>query len=289
MNWKIGDRLADPATPAATDAQDVGAGRVGGGSAVAVHVEGVSKRYGSGNHSLLALDGIDVTIGDGEIVALLGPSGCGKSTLLKVLGGLYPVTSGRVVLHGNEIDGPSPLVGFMFQTPVLFPWLSVLDNTLLPIRVNRDSVRRHAPKAKEFIEMVGLSGFEDRHPWELSGGMQQRAAICRMLMADPAVLLLDEPFGALDELTREYMDMEIRSIITSTRKTAVFVTHSVPEAVFLSDRVVVLSPRPGRVAGDVRIDLGDERKGDLFASDELLAGVREVREILERSGGVEQR
>jgi NitT/TauT family transport system ATP-binding protein len=280
VNGKIAGHVGEAETARADGAREPVPSRPAG-AGVAVAAENISKRYGPDEHALLALERIDLRIANGEIVALLGPSGCGKSTLLKVLGGLYPMTGGRVEIHGQPVDGPSTLVGFMFQTPVLFPWLTVLENALLPVRVRHESLRQHEPRARGHIETVGLTGFEDRHPWELSGGMQQRAAICRMLMTDPEVLLLDEPFGALDELTREYMDEEMRSIVNATGKTAIFVTHSVPEAVFVADRVVVLSPRPGRIAGEVRVDIGRERRSELFSSEELLAGVRQVRAILE--------
>lgn len=258
---------------------------VGNVSSNLINIEALTKKYGKGEREVWALDNVNLAVDDQEVVALLGPSGCGKSTLLKMVAGLYPPTSGEIRLDGKVVDGPSDLTGLMFQTPLLFPWLTLLDNVLLPIRIRGASAKSHRGKALEYIELTGLSGFADRYPWELSGGMQQRAAICRMLMNDPSVLLLDEPFGAVDEFTREYLDVEIMSIIRQERRTAIFVTHSVSEAVFVADRVIVMSPRPGRVAGDVTVDLGPDRSSDLFSSELLLSNARTVRQVLDKARG----
>jgi NitT/TauT family transport system ATP-binding protein len=247
-----------------------------------VQLRKVSKVYAKrGSEQVTALAEVDLSIREGEIVALLGPSGCGKSTLLKIAGGLYEATGGSVTIRGEAVEGPSPHVGMMFQTPALLPWMTVLENALLPVRVRRGSRAAARPKALGHIEMVGLGGFADRYPKELSGGMQQRAGICRMLMSDPDVLLMDEPFGALDELTREYLDVEIRSIARREGKSAVLVTHSVQEAVFVADRVVVMSPRPGRIVGDVIVDLPPERGKDLLDSEQLVLYARKARALLE--------
>lgn len=247
-----------------------------------VQLRGVCKVYAKrGAEQVVALDNVDLTISSGEIVALLGPSGCGKSTLLKIAGGLYPASSGEVTIRGEAVDGPSPHAGMMFQTPALLPWMTVVENALLPVKVRRQSMSAARPKALELIEMVGLGGFADRYPKELSGGMQQRAGICRMLMSDPDLLLMDEPFGALDELTREYLDVEIRSITRRQGKSAVLVTHSVQEAVFVADRVVVMSARPGRIVGDVVIDLPADRGSDMLDSEQLLLYARKARALLE--------
>lgn len=253
-----------------------------------VCLRGVSKLYEKrGSESIRALSAVDLAIREGEIVALLGPSGCGKSTLLKIAGGLYEPTEGEITIAGDRVEGPSRHVGMMFQTPALLPWLTVLENALLPVRVRRQSRKRAKQKAMEYIHLVGLGGFEHRYPNELSGGMQQRAGICRMLMSDPVVLLMDEPFGSLDELTREYMDVELRSIVRREGKTAILVTHSVQEAVFVADRVVVMTSRPGRIAGDVEIHLEGDRGSDLLDSEALLLYCRKARALLDSASGAQ--
>lgn len=248
----------------------------------AVQVEGVTKVYNQGeSDELLAIDDVTLNVAHGQVVALLGPSGCGKSTLLKLIGGLYPTTEGKIWVDGVEVVEPSELTGMMFQKPVLFPWLKIVDNVLLPVRVHGAKREANIDRANELIELAGLAGFGESYPWQLSGGMQQRAAICRMLMGDPSVLLLDEPFGALDEMTREYMDVELRRIINQQNRSAILVTHNPLEAAFVADRVVVLSPRPGKIAGEVQVPLGKDRPDELFASDELNVYVREARSLFE--------
>ena len=222
-----------------------------------------------------------MTIAQGEVVALLGPSGCGKSTLLKMIGGLYPATDGRIHVDGVPVTEPGELTGMMFQKPVLFPWLKVVDNVLLPVRTQGAKRAEFLDRANDLIALAGLQGFSERYPWELSGGMQQRVAICRMLMGEPKVLLLDEPFGALDEMTREYMDLELRRIIIQQNRSALLVTHNPLEAAFIGDRVVVMTPRPGKIAGEVEVPLGKDRSEDLLASDELNVYIREARSLLE--------
>ena len=248
----------------------------------AVLVEGVTKIYNEDTpQQLLALDDISMEIAQGEVVALLGPSGCGKSTLLKMIGGLYPPTGGRILVDGVPVTEPGELTGMMFQKPVLFPWLKVVDNVLLPVRTQGAKRSEFLDRALDLIALAGLQGFEESYPWELSGGMQQRVAICRMLMGEPKVLLLDEPFGALDEMTREYMDLELRRIIIRQNRSALLVTHNPLEAAFIGDRVVVMTTRPGKVAGEVEVPLGKDRSEDLLASDELNVYIREARSLLE--------
>jgi NitT/TauT family transport system ATP-binding protein len=248
----------------------------------AVQVEGVTKIYNEDTpQQLLALDNISMEIAQGEVVALLGPSGCGKSTLLKMIGGLYPATSGRIFVDGVPVTEPGELTGMMFQKPVLFPWLKVVDNVLLPARTQGAKRSEFLDRANDLIALAGLQGFEESYPWELSGGMQQRVAICRMLMGEPKVLLLDEPFGALDEMTREYMDLELRRIIIRQNRSALLVTHNPLEAAFIGDRVVVMTTRPGKIAGEVEVPLGKDRSEDLLASDELNVYIREARSLLE--------
>ncbi len=248
----------------------------------AVRVDRATKIYNENTpQALTAIDDITMQVAQGEVVALLGPSGCGKSTLLKMIGGLYPPTDGRIYVDGVRVTEPSELTGMMFQKPVLFPWLKVVDNVLLPVRTHGGKRSDHLDRAYELIALAGLEGFEERYPWELSGGMQQRVAICRMLMGEPRVLLLDEPFGALDEMTREYMDLELRRIIIQQNRSAILVTHNPQEAAFIGDRVIVMTPRPGRIAGSVDIPLGKDRPEELFASDELNIYIREARALLE--------
>jgi len=247
-----------------------------------VLVDGVTKIYNEETpQALLALDDISMRVDQGEVVALLGPSGCGKSTLLKMIGGLYPATGGRILVDGVPVTEPGELTGMMFQKPVLFPWLKVVDNVLLPVRTHGAKRSEFLDRANDLIALAGLQGFEQRYPWELSGGMQQRVAICRMLMGEPKVLLLDEPFGALDEMTREYMDLELRRIIIQQNRSALLVTHNPLEAAFIGDRVVVMTPRPGKIAGEVAVPLGKDRSEDLLASDELNVYIREARSLLE--------
>ena len=251
-----------------------------------VRAEGVGKAFGDpGSDQVVALEDVDLAVGQGEVLAILGSSGCGKSTFLNLVGGLLTPTSGSISVAGDAVDGPSPSIGMMFQRPVLFPWLTVLDNIQLPMRVHGAKKNDFRDRATELVELVGLGGFGDRYPAELSGGMQQRVAICRMLIAEPHVLLLDEPFGALDELTREFMNSELRHIIVQQGRSAILVTHNPLEAVFMADRVAVFTPRPGTVAGIVDIPLGIERPKDLFTSDATHKYERDVRELFETAHG----
>ncbi len=248
----------------------------------AVLVDAVTKRYAAGSSSeVLAVDNVSLEVERGEVLALLGPSGCGKSTLLRMIGGLLAPSEGRIMMGDEVITEPNARTGIMFQRPVLFPWLTVTDNILLPMRVAGAKRRDHLDKALELVRMVGIEGFEDRYPWQLSGGMQQRVAICRMFINEPDLLLLDEPFAALDEMTREHMDAELRQIIVEKDRSAVLVTHNPLEAVFVADRVVVLSARPGRIAGEIAIPLGDIRNRSLFSSDDLHSFVTAVRQLFE--------
>ncbi|WP_439572092.1 ABC transporter ATP-binding protein [Phreatobacter sp.] len=218
-------------------------------------VENVGLVYETSRGPLTALEGLDFRVGDGEFVSVLGPSGCGKSTLLKLASGLILPTAGSLTLDGERITGPRPDAGIVFQQPTLLPWRRVIDNVLVPIRAMGRNVRDYRDKAQALIELVGLAGFENHYPHELSGGMQQRVGIARGLVHDPAMLLMDEPFAALDAMTRETMMDEIQRIWARTRKSVLFITHSIPEAVYLSDRVLVMSPRPGRVIEEVAVDL----------------------------------
>jgi NitT/TauT family transport system ATP-binding protein len=201
-----------------------------------------------------ALEDVSLTIERDEFIALVGPSGCGKSTLLRIVAGLILPTAGTATIAGQPIREPRPETGIVFQAPTLLPWASVMDNVLFPLRMMHRIDSTSADKAAALIKLVGLAGFERRSPRELSGGMQQRVAICRALVHDPDILLMDEPFGALDALTREEMTLELLRIWSERPKTVLFVTHSITEAVVLADRVVVMSPRPGRIAEIIDIE-----------------------------------
>ena len=218
-----------------------------------------------------ALSDINFSIKQGEFISVVGPSGCGKTTLLNILAGLIPKTSGSAKIAGHEVVKPLKEVGMVFQAPTLLPWRTIKENIMIPVEVQKLDKKSHLEQANQLINLVGLEGFENKYPNELSGGMQQRAGICRALVHSPAVLLMDEPFGALDAMTREYMNLELIRIWQESKQTIVFVTHSISEAVFLSDRVIVLSPRPGRIAEIVDINIPRTRDLAIMASDE--AGV----------------
>jgi NitT/TauT family transport system ATP-binding protein len=245
-----------------------------------VAVKDVSKQFGRGG--TVALQGIDLEIAEREFVSLIGPSGCGKSTLLRIVGDLIRPSSGSVVVNGKparqaRIDRD---YGIVFQDPVLYDWRTVAKNIALPLEMARWPRRRRSERVREMLELVELSGFENHHPWQLSGGMQQRVSIARALSFDPALLLMDEPFGALDEMTRERLNMELLQIWEQSGSTIVFVTHSISEAVFLSTRVVVMSPRPGRISDVISIDLPQPRTAATREEPRFFELVTQVREAL---------
>jgi NitT/TauT family transport system ATP-binding protein len=221
----------------------------------AIQIDGVAQVFRRGETETRAIERIDLSLAAGEFVSVVGPSGCGKSTLMRIISGLLMPTSGRVLIDGQPVTGPHTDLGIVFQSPVLLDWRSVLDNVLLQVELRRMSPADYAERGRALLEAVGLGDFHDRYPYELSGGMQQRAAICRALIHDPPLLLMDEPFGALDALTREQMRIDLEELWLSTSKTVVFITHSIDEAVLLSDRVVVMSPRPGRIERVIDVDL----------------------------------
>jgi NitT/TauT family transport system ATP-binding protein len=212
-----------------------------------IHLTGVSRTFAGRSGTVEALRDIDLDVADGEFVAVLGRSGCGKSTLLRLVAGLLAASAGDVVVSGERVAGPRRDIAMMFQRPALLPWRSVLDNVLLPVQIFGRRKAAHRDRAHQLLDLAGLGGFERRLPHELSGGMQQRVALCRALIAEPRVMLMDEPFSALDALTREELSGELQRIHMDNGATIVFVTHSIDEAVLLADRVVVLSPRPGRI------------------------------------------
>ncbi len=222
-----------------------------------ISIRDVTKTYGTPTGGVLALDTFSLDIAAGEFVAIVGPSGCGKSTLLRLVAGLVPVSSGSISVFGQKIAGPLHDVGIVFQQPILLDWRTVLGNVLFQIDMRGLDVRKFEPRARDLLKQVGLTDFADKRPYELSGGMKQRTAIARALVHEPPLLMMDEPFGALDALTREQMRLDLEHLWMDTRKTVIFITHSIDEAVLLADRVVVMSPRPGRI--ERIIDVGMPR------------------------------
>jgi NitT/TauT family transport system ATP-binding protein len=256
------------------------------GTGVEVRIEGVSKIYEAREgDDIQALDRIDLSIRAGEFVAIVGPSGCGKSTLLSMLAGLFPATTGSISIDGQPLTGPHPKAGVVFQTDLLLYWRSVLDNVLLPIEIKRRPRTEYVARAESLLAKVGLGGFSSKFPSELSGGMRQRVAICRALIQEPGLLLMDEPFGALDALTREQLIMDLQMMWLSLGNTVLFITHGIEEAIFLADRVIVMSPRPGRIDLDLTIDLPRPRRWkDIHENAAFIAAMRKVREIFEAKG-----
>jgi NitT/TauT family transport system ATP-binding protein len=252
-----------------------------------IGVRGLSMRYPGNAGGVQALQDINFTVAEGEFMSLVGPSGCGKTTLLKILAGLLSGFEGRATLRGTPIAKPRRDIGVVFQSPVLFPWRSVLGNVRLPGDVQHLDKARMRRQAMELIKLVGLDGFEHRYPWELSGGMQQRVGIVRALVHDPAMLLMDEPFGALDAMTRENMNVELQRIWMERRKTVLFITHSVGEAVFLADRVLVMTPRPGKIQDQLKIDLPRPRSLEVMNTERFGAHVRRIRAALNAGGGLD--
>ncbi|MBY0334415.1 MAG: ABC transporter ATP-binding protein [Acetobacteraceae bacterium] len=232
-----------------------------------VRLDGVAMRYGEGADGTLALSGTTLRVAEGEFVAVVGPSGCGKSTLMRLVTGLWPVTEGVVTVDGAPVSGPLSIAGMAFQNPTLLPWRRLLENVMLPLEVvepHRRRLRReraaYEAEARELLALVGLAGFEGRHPWELSGGMQQRASLCRALIHRPRLLMLDEPFGALDVFTREDLWAVLQALWLARRPTVILVTHDLREAAFLADRVLVMSARPGRIIAEHAVPFARPRR-----------------------------
>ena len=229
-----------------------------------IRLVGVSKTYRSREGDVPSLQPLDFHIRAGEFFVVVGPSGCGKSTLLKMISGLLPPSTGEIMVEGEKVTSPHGNVGIVFQNSLLLPWRNILANVLLPIDMKRLPRAEYLPRAMALLKLVGLEGFEKKLPWQLSGGMQQRASICRALVHDPKIMLMDEPFGALDAMTRERMNVELMRIQRETGKTVLLITHSIPEAVFLADRVLVMTERPGAVAAIYDVPLPRPRSLDVM-------------------------
>jgi NitT/TauT family transport system ATP-binding protein len=242
-----------------------------------IRVRGVAKSYASREGVVESLKPLEFDIREGEFLSVVGPSGCGKSTLLKLIAGLLPVSAGSIEIEGARVDGPAPNIGIVFQSHVLLAWRTVLENIMLQIEVRKLPRKAGAERARQLVDMVGLKGFENKLPWQLSGGMQQRASICRALVHDPAILLMDEPFGALDAMTREKMNLELQRIWAAARKTVLLITHSIPESIFLSDRVLVMTERPGSIAAIYDIPLPRPRTLAMMGSPEFAQLARTIR------------
>lgn len=249
-----------------------------------IEIDGVRLSYG-GSGGTLALDGLDLAIGAGEFVAVVGPSGCGKSSLMKLVTGLLPPSAGGIVVDGREVMGPLKIAGMAFQNPTLLPWRTTLGNIMLPLEIvepHRHQLRRqrksYEARARKLLDVVGLADFAERHPWQLSGGMQQRASLCRALIHQPALLMLDEPFGALDAFTREELWDVLQDIWLKEKFTTILVTHDLREAVYLADTVHVMSSRPGRILAAHRIDLPRPRRLETSFTPHFSELIHQIRE-----------
>jgi len=248
-----------------------------------VEIDRVAMRYG-GVEGTLALEECSLNVEQGEFIAVVGPSGCGKSTLMRLVSGLWPATEGNVVVAGQEVDRPLSLVGMAFQNPTLLPWRSVLDNVMLPFEVVPEHRKRlgrerakYEQKALDLLKLVGLEGFGDKQPYQLSGGMQQRTSLCRALIHEPPLLMLDEPFSALDVFTREDLWDVLQQVWMARKPTVVLVTHDLREATYLADRVLVMSARPGRIIAEKRVDFPRPRTMETTYLPEFTAMVAELR------------
>jgi NitT/TauT family transport system ATP-binding protein len=251
-------------------------------AAAGIEAERVSKRFSDAG--ITALQDVSLSIRPGEFLSVLGPSGCGKSTLLRCIAGLETTTTGTIRVGGQPVTLPPEHLGMVFQRDALLEWRNIRDNLMLPVDFRRGNRTEAARRAAELLGLFGLEGFEERYPSQLSGGMRQRAAICRALVDDPTLLLMDEPFGALDALTREQLNIELQRMWLGNRKTVVFVTHSIHEAVFLGDRVVVFTPRPGSIAEAIEIDIPRPRRLAVRGEDKFNAYVNRIRGLFGKMG-----
>jgi NitT/TauT family transport system ATP-binding protein len=253
----------------------------------AIEIIAATKTYRTRDGEVPSLRPITFNVRDGEFIVVVGPSGCGKSTLLKLLSGLLTPTTGEIRVGGKRVIKPHRDVGIVFQHALLLPWRNILANVMMPVEVKGLPREQYAQRAKDLLKMAGLEAFERKFPWELSGGMQQRASICRALVHDPRTILMDEPFGALDALTRERMNVELARIQRETHKTILMITHSIPEAVFLADRVMVMSERPGSIAAVYEIPLPHPRSLEIMADPRFAALVSQVRAHFYAKGGLD--
>lgn len=242
-----------------------------------IEIKGVSKTYKTQDGEVPSLQPLDFDINEGEFLVVVGPSGCGKSTLLKMLAGLLPPSEGEIRVDGRVVKSPHRDVGIVFQSALLLPWRRILENVMMPVEVKGLPVEEYRKRALALLKMTGLDGFERKYPWQLSGGMQQRAAICRALVHDPKIVLMDEPFGALDAMTRERMNVELQRIQRETGKTVMLITHSIPEAVFLADRVLVMSARPGKIDAIYDVTLPRPRTLDMMADPRFVEMTQKIR------------
>ena len=250
-------------------------------------IDSATKYYQTKTGQTHALEKFSAMVREGEFVCLLGPSGCGKTTLLWAMSGLHPLTSGRILLDGKPVTGPRPEIGMVFQDANLLPWRNLKQNILFPFEIKGLNPKGYEERIQYLLQTVGLAGFESKYPRELSGGMQQRASIVRCLSFDPAVLLMDEPFGALDAFTRDEMNLLLLRLWSETKKTITFVTHSIAEALFMADRVLIMSPRPGRLAKEFVVELPRPRELDMQTSPYFIESVKEIKAIIHAGVEVE--
>jgi NitT/TauT family transport system ATP-binding protein len=253
-----------------------------------IDIDDVSLRYGLGEDSTLALAGTTLRVDEGEFVSLVGPSGCGKSTIVKLVSGLMPPTGGRLNVDGQPVTGPLSIVGIAFQNPVMLPWLRTIDNVLLPLKIvrpHRDHFRQqkeeYRDRARALLKVVGLDGFEQKYPWQLSGGMRQRASLCRALIHEPRLLLLDEPFASLDAFTREELWDVLQNLWMEKKPTIIMITHDLREAVYLSDKVYVMSARPGRILHERDVAFDRPRNLDITFDDSFVQVAQDLRQYIQ--------
>ena len=258
-----------------------------GGAKVKIEIDQATKIYETATGQTHALESFSNNIHEGEFVCVVGPSGCGKTTLLWALSGLHPLTSGQVRLDGQVVDGPHPEIGMVFQEANMLPWRNLMKNVLFPLEIKSLNPDDYMDRINHLLEVVGLDGFEDKYPRELSGGMQQRASLVRCLSFDPDVMLMDEPFGALDAFTRDEMNLLLLRLWNEQKKTIVFVTHSIQEALFLSDRILVMSPRPGRLEREYKVELPRPRTPDMQTSAYFIEATAELKNLINSKTSVE--
>jgi len=257
---------------------------MGTNAAALIQVRSVSKTFRTATAVVPAVEELSIDVGQGEFISLVGPSGCGKTSLMMIIGGLIDAAHGEVTIHGRPVEGPFTNLGIAFQSAELLDWRTSLENVLLQVEMRRLPVASYRAVALDLLTQVGLEGFADKYPHELSGGMRQRVALCRALVHDPEILLLDEPFGALDALTRDQMNYDLQRIWMEKRKTAILVTHSIEEAVWMSDRVLVMTPRPAKIAEDITIDLPRPRSLEIKTSPEFNRYTGHIRQIFKDLG-----